>query len=406
MTKYIKFFLLGLFMATFASSCKTNEKEAPTKSVGLSADTLALATKKMHEYVDEGKLAGISTLVVKDGEVVHRDRIGFVDIANKKQVADSSIYRIFSMTKPITAVAMMRLYDEGKIALDDKVSKYIPAFADTQVYAEVDGKHGSEPQGTEMTLRHLMTHTSGIVYGWAESYTDSVYATKNFMGVDRPVLEMAEDLATVPLKFQPGTKWEYGLGIDVAGAVVEVASGQPLDQYFKTTIFDPLGMDDTAFYVPTEKDERLAELYQRTEEGKLEPNEAMRSRNAGTPPKLFLGGAGLVSTIGDYEKFCRMLLNKGTLDGNRILSEQAVQLIMTNQLPEGVAFEEGEGYGLSGSVKLSTGEYAWGGAASTNFWIDPKNDLIVICYTQLFPGDHSYAEEFKEIVDRALVNSK
>jgi CubicO group peptidase (beta-lactamase class C family) len=321
---FFKFFLLGLFLATLASSCKTNKKETQTESVVLSTDTLALATKKMQEYVEREKLARISTLVFKDGDVVHRDRIGFVDIDMRKKVSDSSIYRIFSMTKPITAVAMMRLYDEGKIALDDKVSKYIPAFADTQVYAEVDRKHSSEPQKTEMILRHLLTHTSGIVYGWAESYTDSVYATKNFMGVDRPILEMVEDLATIPLKFQPGTKWEYGMGIDIAGAVVEVASGQPLDQYFKTIIFDPLGMEDTAFYIPIEKVERLAELYQRTEEGNLVPNEAMRSRNVGTSPKLFLGGAGLVSTIADYEKFYRMILNKGTLNGNRILSEQAI----------------------------------------------------------------------------------
>ncbi|MAW15497.1 MAG: serine hydrolase, partial [Flavobacteriaceae bacterium] len=204
-----------------------------------------------------------------------------------------------------------------------------------------------------------------------------------------------------------GTKYNYGLGIDVAGYIVEVVSGMKLDKYFKSKIFDPLGMDDTRFYVPKEKQERLAELYTRDENGKLMVVEDSLIRDAiGSegPPKLLLGGAGLVSSLTDYEKFCRMLLNKGKLDGKRVLSEKSSEIIMTNQNPEGVGEINGMGHGLSGTVNIDSGEYSWGGAAKTSFWINPTHDLIIICYTQLFSKPTEYAQEFKAAVDRAIIN--
>ena len=388
------------------SSCET--KMATLQSVGLSEDSLKIATQRLHNYVDDGKLPGTFVRIIKEGKVVYNDRYGLIDIAKNKPVEDESLYRIFSMTKPVTAVAIMTLHDQGKLNLDDKVSKYIPEFSNTQVYENIDGKHTTIPQKKQLTIRHLLTHTSGIPYGWEWSYVDSIYNAKQHMRKDWTIEEMTKDIATIPLKFQPGTQYNYGLGIDVAGYIVEVVSGMKLDTYFKSAIFDPLAMDDTRFYVPKEKKERLTELYTRDENDKLTivEDKVIKERiGAGVPPKLLLGGAGLISSMGDYEKFCRMLLNKGKLNGKRVLSERASEIVMTNQNPEGFEGAPGMGHGLSGTVNLESGEYSWGGAAKTSFWINPTHNLIVICYTQLFSQPSEYAQEFKAAVDGAIIDS-
>ena len=406
--KHLKSIYLGLAVLLITASCKTttNTGASPSSvkqvSVGISADSLLAATQRLHQHVDEGKLPGTFMRVIKDGKVVYDDKYGQIDVAKGKPTQENSLYRIFSMTKPITATAIMSLYDQGKLSLDDKVSKYIPEFAQTQVYKEVDGKHSTEPQKNAMTIRHLLTHTSGIPYGWGQSYTDSVYATKQFMGQDWTIGEMTKELATVPLKYQPGTTYDYGLGVDVAGYIVEVVSGQKLDAYFKSVIFDPLKMDNTAFYVPEEKKDRMVVIYTHDENGKIKTPDRSRAFAVTEPPKLLLGGAGLFSTLGDYEKFCRMLLNKGELNGTRVLSEKAVQMIMTDQFPSEVEKQPGMGHGLSGTVNLDTGEYSWSGAAATKFWINPSNNLIVIGYTQLMGGKTEYATEFKATIDRSL----
>jgi CubicO group peptidase (beta-lactamase class C family) len=381
---------------------------ATPQSVGLSEDSLKIATQRLHNYVDEGKLSGTFVRIIKEGKVVYNDQYGLIDIAKNKPVEDEPLYRIFSMTKPITAVAIMTLYDQGKLNLDDKVSKYIPEFSNTQVYKNIDGKHTTIPQKKHLTIRHLLTHTSGIPYGWEWSYVDSIYNAKQHMRKDWTIEEMTKDIATIPLKFQPGTQYNYGLGIDVAGYIVEVVSGMKLDTYFKSAIFDPLIMDDTRFYVPKEKQDRMTELYTRDENDKLivlEDKDIKERIGAGVPPKLLLGGAGLISSMGDYEKFCRMLLNKGKLNGKRVLSERASEIVMTNQNPEGFEGVPGMGHGLSGTVNLESGEYSWGGAAKTSFWINPTHDLIVICYTQLFSQPSEYAQEFKAAVDGAIIDS-
>ena len=388
------------------SSCET--KMATLQSVGLSEDSLKIATQRLHNYVDDGKLPGTFVRIIKEGKVVYNDRYGLIDIAKNKPVEDESLYRIFSMTKPVTAVAIMTLHDQGKLNLDDKVSKYIPEFSNTQVYENIDGKHTTIPQKKQLTIRHLLTHTSGIPYGWEWSYVDSIYNAKQHMRKDWTIEEMTKDIATIPLKFQPGTQYNYGLGIDVAGYIVEVVSGMKLDIYFKAAIFDPLRMDDTRFYVPKEKQDRMTELYTRDENDKLtivEDKDIKERIGAGVPPKLLLGGAGLISSMGDYEKFCRMLLNKGKLNGKRVLSERASEIVMTNQNPEGFEGAPGMGHGLSGTVNLESGEYSWGGAAKTSFWINPTHNLIVICYTQLFSQSSEYAQEFKAAVDGAIIDS-
>ncbi len=408
--KHLKSIALGLTVLFMTEACKTTADTATSNSSvtqvsgDIPSDSLIAATKRLHQHVDEGKLPGTFMRVIKDGKVIYDDTYGQIDVANAKPTQENSLYRIFSMTKPITATAIMSLYDQGKLQLDDKVSKYIPEFAQTQVYKEVDGKHSTEPQKNEMTIRHLLTHTSGIPYGWEKSYTDSIYNVKQFMTQDWTIEQMAKDLATVPLKFQPGTKYNYGLGIDIAGYIVEVVSGKKLDDYFQSVIFDPLKMEDTAFYVPEKKKEQMAVIYVHDEDGKIKIFENKITLGVTEPPKLLLGGAGLISTLSDYEKFCRMLLNKGELNGKRVLSEKAVQMIMTDQFPSEVETLPGMGHGLSGTVKLDTGEYSWGGAAATKFWIDPSNNLIVIGYTQLMGGQGEYATEFKATIDRSLID--
>ena len=209
-------------------------------------------------------------------------------------------------------------------------------------------------------------------------------------------------LAKVPLNFQPGTKWEYGLSIDVAGYLVEVLSGMPLDKYFQSRVFDPLKMNDTGFFVPEEQQPRLSDVFTIDKEGTLKEMDGS-SEGFRKAPTMLSGGGGLVSTMDDYLNFCMMLLNGGELDGKRILEESTVELILTNQMPENAIYKEDNGYGLGGNVNLITEEYNWSGLASTSFWIDPKNDMIIITFAQHLPPNYSYAIKFKEIVNRALI---
>ncbi len=355
----------------------------------------------MQEYIDSSRWAGISALVMKDDKIVYREHFGYANIEEEIPLEDNNIFRIFSMTKPVTAVALMTLYDEGKFQLDDKLSNIIPEFEDVMVYNPET--KSLEPQIDELTIRHLLTHSSGIVYGWGSSYVDSLYRATGVGNWDSATIgDKVKILATLPLKFQPGTAWEYGLSIDVAGYLVEVLSGIPLDEYFQTKIFDPLKMDDTGFFVPEEKHERLAGLYYRDTKGKLQPGGFMADIFM-KDPVLFSGGGGLVSTMDDYLDFCRMLLKGGTLNGVKILEESTAKMIMSDQLPVLINYKDGMGYGLSGQVDLETGEYSWAGAASTNFWIDPSSQMIIITYAQLMPSDHSYAHVFYDLVKRAQI---
>jgi CubicO group peptidase (beta-lactamase class C family) len=382
-------------------SCTQSNKSGVSEKAGLSGDSLNVAANLMQQYVDSGKLAGISVMVVRNNETAFRKNFGLADIQNNKPVEDNTIFRIFSMTKPITAVALMTLYDEGKFKLDDKVSDFIPEFAETKVYnAETKTM---ETQNTPMTIRHLLTHTSGLTYGWDQkSYVDSLYRVTGASGWDGILGDKIKILAGIPLKHQPGTKYEYSVSIDVAGFLVEVLSGMPLDKYMKTRIFDPLKMEDTGFYVPEDKYTRFSVLYNLGENGKLKGPDDPANDNFKKPTTLFSGGGGLVSTIDDYSRFAQMLLNGGELDGSRILKDSTVQMIMSNQLPAGVNYNNGNGYGLGGSVDMTTGEYGWSGAASTHFTLDRKNNMIIIAMTQYMPFDIGYAQEFIKNVHKAL----
>lgn len=401
MKKILTAFVLILSFLTIQFSCSTPGGNAQPEDVGLSSDTLNAASQEMQQYIENGKLAGISTLIFKDGVIVQRKNYGYADMENQKPVTDSTIFRIYSMTKPVTAAALMTLYDEGKFELDDKVSEYLPDFEGMMVYnAETKSE---EPQEEEMTIRHLLTHTSGIPYGWdQQAYVDSLYRARGGSGWDGILAEKIKILTEIPLKHQPGTIWEYGLGIDVAGYLIEVLSGMPLDEYFEQEIFNPLNMDDSGFYVPESKHNRFSKLYTKNKEGELVEMQGMMSTIFKSPVTLFSGGGGLVSTADDYLKFCRMLLNGGELNGVRILESTTAEMIITDQLPELAEYKEEIGYGLAGSVDLTRGVYGWAGAASTKFWIDPANEMIIMIFAQLMPSDYSYADEFYETVRNGL----
>jgi CubicO group peptidase (beta-lactamase class C family) len=399
---FLTFVLSGLIILII--SCNPSVNVTTPEDVGLSSDSLELASKKMQEYIDSGRLAGISTLIIKNGVQVQLENFGYSDIENQKPIEDNTIYRMFSMTKPITAAALMTLYDEGKFKLDDRVADYIPEFEGLKVFNN-DGSNYAELEG-DLTIRHLLTHTSGISYGWGRNHVDSLYRANDVGSWDQTLGEMMKKLAKMPLNFQPGTNYEYGLSIDVAGYLIEVLSGETLDKFFEARIFDPLKMPDTRFHVPEGKYERFSEVYSRDERGALvKPGGDFEDRFT-KPAVTFSGGGGLVGTIGDYARFCMMLRNGGELDGVRILEESSVQLIMSNQMPEiaqNVKFGKGMGYGLGGSVNLETDEYSWGGAAGTKFWINPTEDLIIVTCIQLMPGDARYASDFKSLVENAII---
>ncbi len=401
------------FFILFALSCGQADKPVTPEEVGISGDSLEYAAQTMQEYINEGLYAGIAVRTIKDGVTVQDERFGYADVEEGISLGEDAIYRIFSMSKPITTVALMTLYDDGLFSLDDGVADYIPAFRETRVYTPRDDGFVLEPQENAMTIRHLLTHTSGLTYGWQPgSYVDSLYSARGVNEWDAPLEEKIKLLAAIPLKFQPGTRWEYGLSIDVAGYLVEVLSGMPFDEYLALEVCEPLEMDDTGFFVPGEKHPRLTTLYTRDEQGRVtslsgsaglsEDDEADFNDIFKKPAVLLSGGGGMVSTVDDYEKFCRMMLNGGEFNGTRILKEETVDLIMSDQLPEAVKYKRTHGYGLGGQVEYETGAYSWSGAASTSFEIIPAQKLIMLTFTQLMPNDHSYAAKYMNIVKNGI----
>lgn len=394
MKNTFRFFGLSL-MVVLAFSC---DNVSESYVCGIHKDTLEVAKVMMQNYVDQSYYAGISTLVLKDGEEAFRSLHGYSNLENGFELQENDLFRIFSMSKPITAAALMVLYDEGKFQLDDPVSKYIPEFKDMTVW---DGE-AEVPVEREITVRHLLTHTSGLVYGWGKGYVDSCYsALEPNMWEAASLEDFVKMICEIPLKNQPGTKYEYSVSIDMVGYLIEVLSGQKLDEFMKERIFDPLGMDDTGFWVPEEKHSRLSMIYADFEGDKMPMEfyvDAVKE-----PVALLSGGGGLVSSIEDYGKFGQMLINEGALNGVRILEDSSVYLMMTDQLPEGVVYKDSVAYGLGGSVDLRTGEYHWAGMASTGFWADSENDMVVLVCAQFVPNmSWQFATYFKDKVREGL----
>ena len=383
---------------------------AVPEDVGMSTSRLGRIAPVMQRWVDDGKIPGALTMIAREGRLVHFEKFGTQDVATAKPIEFDTIFRIYSMTKPITSIAVMMLYEEGHFQLGTPVSELIPAFKDMQIYTK--GGADIVDAETEMTIKHLLTHTSGLIYGGDGDHPiNQRYRDANYYRGD--LAYMASELGKIPLYHDPGAGWNYGMSTDVLGYLVEVVSGMPFAEFLKTRIFNPLRMNDTAFSVPEEKVDRYMTLYEPTEEGGIR---VIENAPVSSGPLSFFhsGGAGLQSTAADYLRFCQMLLNDGELDGERLLGRKTVELIRANHISdEWQPLERtGCGFGLGFAVVTdvadthslgSLGTYSWGGLASTTFWIDPVEELIGVLMTQLI-GDSPFHAQFRVLTYQSIVD--
>ena len=399
------------------------------ESLGLSSSRLDRVADYLKKYVDSGKLPGYLVVVSRHGQPVYLHRYGLRDVEAQTLVEEDTIFRIYSMSKPITSVAVMSLYERGLFQLDTPVAAFIPAFEDLAVFQAGDRDHyRTVPAKRAMTIRDLLTHTSGLTYGFMNVHpVDAMYRARGVEGSrsQGTLKAMVEKLGELPLLFSPGTRWSYSVATDVLGYLVEVLSGMTLHAYLAEHIFTPLGMTDTSFFVPPDKVSRFSANYDCYEGGMRladSPTDSPYCR----PASFLSGGGGLVSTASDYLRFTQMLRNKGALNGERILGRKTVEFMTINHLPNNndlgsmgqKVFSEmpfdGIGFGLGFSVLLdpakgniigSPGEYAWGGAASTAFWIDPVEDMSVIFLTQLLPSSsYPIRRDLRVLTYQALVD--
>lgn len=398
---------------------------------GFDAARLRRLDSYFERYVDDGRLPGFQLVVSRRGDVVHHHCYGKRDVEAGLAVEHDTIWRIYSMTKPITSVALMMLVEEGKLLLTDPVSTYIPSFGASRVWRSGSVvKPITEPVTETMLVWHLLTHTAGLTYGFLyQSAVDDLYRRAGYeWGVpkDTTLAQACDAWASLPLLFQPGTEWNYSVATDVVGRLVEVISGQNLEQFFSERVFGPLGMNDTGFFAPEDKHGRLAALYQPDPATRLAKRLEMGGRAAMRRPTFLSGGGGLVSTASDYDRFMRMIANGGELDGVRLLSSRTIDQMTMNHLPGDMDLSEfgrpldaettydGVGFGLGFSVLVnpakakvhgSLGDFGWGGAASTTFWIDRSEELTAAFYTQLLPSSTwPIRPYFKNLVHQALVD--
>jgi CubicO group peptidase (beta-lactamase class C family) len=396
----------------------TELKEAIPSSVKVSEERLTRIDKMLQQCIDSGWISGAVGLIARDGKIIYHKAFGISDIGTNKKMVQDNIFRIASQTKAITSIAAMMLFEEGKFLLDDPVSKYIPEFAHPQVvdkYNEQDTTYTVVPARREVTIRDLMTHTSGIDYaGIGSARMRAIYAKAGIpggFGTDKMILgDKMKALGRLPLAHQPGERFTYGLNVDVLGYLVEIWSGEKLDQYFKKHIFEPLGMNDTYFYLPQSKINRLVKV--NTEDKKRHVIE-MSQGNVNYPllnGTYFSGGAGLSSTIKDYAIFLQMLLNKGEYNGRRLLARRTVELITSNQIGDlnrnrnkfGLGFEITTAYGQA-ELGITEGSFSWGGYFGTTYWADPKERLVCLVFMQQSPLSHPEIQnKFKALVYQTL----
>lgn len=416
-----------LTLTLFLIACQTTEvrdestlanlSSKLSNETGISQQRLQRIAPVMQSYIDSEKLMGISTLVAHKGKIVHWDIRGMQDKKAAIPMSEDTIYRIYSMTKPITAVAALTLWEQGKFHMDDPISKYLPELADLQVYVSGSGEDMQvEKAKYPIKIIDLFMHTAGFSYGFSDNEVDKRYQAM-FARTDITREEILAEIATLPLNHHPGTQWHYGINTDIIGFLVEKLSGRKLGDYMQEVVFDPLGMNDTSFYVPEAKLSRLSKIYtadQKTGKTIHFDNEPLGDYKS--DPDIHYGGAGLVSTMADYLKFAQMMLNGGELNGSRILGRKTVEYLTSNHLSEDlIPFSSqapGEGYALAMSVTVdankvgymsSDGNYGWGGLASTYFRVDPKEQLIIIGMSQFIPsGFHAYQNDLRNLVYQAL----
>jgi CubicO group peptidase (beta-lactamase class C family) len=402
------------------------ESVPPTKpeDVGVSTERLSRIHTAMQRYVDRHEVAGVVTLVARRGRVIHLDAVGHRDAEAKAAMTNDTIFRIASMTKPITSVALMMLFEEGHFLLSDPVGKWLPEFADMKVVQpappgeRVEVPFTAVPAKRPITIKHLLTHTAGLpnsYRGWTQQQYVKIAARQD---ARETMADTLSRVAKLPLNFQPGEAWEYGPATDVVGRLVEVISGQTLDEYFRKRIFEPLGMRDTYFYLPAAKADRFAALYRPGTDKKIQLAEApgLDSHWIKEPHVYFSGAGGLVSTASDYFRFQQMMLNGGELDGVRLLGRKTVELMTTNHTGDLPLWLTGPGYGFGlgysvvkdvGATGLpaSVGSFGWGGAFCTYFWVDPAEEMIGILMAQVRPYTHlNIRQEFQVLACQAIVD--
>jgi CubicO group peptidase (beta-lactamase class C family) len=401
--------------------------ELAPKRAGFAPERINRITEHLDKnYVAPGKIAGCQTLVARHGHIAYFKSQGLMDRERRKPLTDDTIFRLYSMTKPITSVALMTLFENGHFQLNDPVSRFIPAWRNHKVWVSGEGA-AMENAATArpMTMRHVLSHTGGLTYGATNHPVDRAYREAGVgRGSGETLSGFADKLAKVPLRYQPGDRWMYSLSTDVCGYLVEAISGKRFDQYLQETIFDPLDMKDTSFMVASRKADRFAANYERQADKTLKLIDDPERSNYLKEPTFFSGGGGLTGTTADYLRFCEMLRRGGELGGVRILGPRTIELMRLNHLAGGKdlsamaigAFSEtayeGVGFGLGfamtlGQVQagaLGGGDYYWGGAASTIFWVDPKEDLVVIFMTQLMPSaTFNFRGQLRNIIYSAIV---
>ena len=396
---------------------------ATPEEVGFSSERLTRIDDFMERHLAANRMAGAVVLIARRGKVAYFEAFGKQDLKAGKPMAKDVIFRIYSMTKPITSVGVMMLYEEGRFGLNDPISKYVPELKDLEVGVEGTDPKTGEPRFTtvaserDMTIRDLLRHTSGLTYGiFGDSAVDKMYVEAEVLNRDGTMADTVEKLSKLPLKHQPGADWTYGMSTDVLGRFIEVISGMGLDEFFEKRIFGPLGMTDTGFYVPPEKKDRLATLYAPNEDRTIRLSDPETVQDFQVPPTWISGGGGLVSTTADYFRFCQLLLNGGEFEGVRLLGPRTVGL-MTRSHTTGIdmgpwlpRFRFGLGFliypdpGDVGAI-VSEGTHAWGGYASTRFWIDPREEIVGLFMVQILPdrgvpfGERLMVLTYQAIVD-------
>jgi CubicO group peptidase (beta-lactamase class C family) len=405
-----------LILLTAGTAAGQNLPTSPPEEVGLSAERLSRLDRVMREYVDEGKVAGLVTLVIRSGRVAHFESFGHLDREKRTPMPKDAVFRIASQSKAVTTVAVMILQEEGRLVLTEPVSKYLPEFRNSTVAVAENGGFRVEPAKREITIRDLLTHTAGISYGAGspavEAYRWAGLHGWYFAEHDEPIGNAIRRLAVLPLSFHPGERWVYGFGTDILGHLVERVSGMSLAEFFQARIFEPLKMVDTHFYLPEGKLDRLTPVYGVDGGGRLElverPEESAYFKG---PRKCYSGGAGLLSTARDYGRFLLTLLNGGELEGVRILSRKSVEAMTTNQVGDlygargfGLGFWINEDLGGTGQLG-SIGAYGWGGAYHTTYWVDPEEQLVALLMCQLLPARGlDLHPRFNALVYQAIVD--
>lgn len=424
MKKYILFFACFVLPFSFVTAQKIIPAST-AEAAGFSSDRLKRLDREMNDWAQKEWMQGGVALIIRNGKIAYYKATGVNDLEKKAALQKDGIFRIASQTKAITSVAMMMLFEEGKFLLDDAVSKYIPAFKKQQVldkFNAADTTYTTVPAKSEITIRQLFTHTSGLGYAQIGSKeANAIYAKSKLtagIGIqDDNLLDAMNRLGKLPLMHQPGEKWTYGLNSDLLGCLVEVISGMTLNDFFRTRIFEPLGMNDTYFYIPAEKASRLVNLYREDSTGRLIKAEGnmlngpVLSNYPLFNTSYYSGGAGLSSTIYDYGVFLQMLVNNGVYNGKRLLSRNSVRIMTQNQIGD-LSIRGDDKFGLgfqiitdksSGRTLAQAGTYSWGGAFATSYWVDPKEKIVMLFYRQLQGTTHGeLPEKFRSLVYQAI----